>query len=53
MWPPARRGHRGLRPGGKVECGMWKVECGMRKVETGMRKEVCDELSRVECGSQN
>ena len=21
MWPPARRGHRGLRPGGNVECG--------------------------------
>ena len=22
MWPPARRGHRGLRPGGNVEFGL-------------------------------
>ena len=33
MGPPARRGHRGLRPGGKWECGMQKrmakdIECG-------------------------
>jgi hypothetical protein len=29
MRPPARRGHRGLRPGGKLEWGMRKGECGM------------------------
>jgi hypothetical protein len=23
MRPPARRGHTGLRPGGKLEIGMW------------------------------
>ena len=47
MRPPARRGHGGLRPGGKVEKKkmgrwekgkvedgeVWKVELGMRKVE--------------------
>jgi hypothetical protein len=31
MRPPARRGHRGLRPGGKMEWGSGNAECGMRK----------------------
>jgi hypothetical protein len=30
MWPPARRGHRGLRPGGKAEHRTKGFECGNR-----------------------
>jgi hypothetical protein len=64
MGPPARRGHRGLRPGGKAEEeGGWedrkmrrwaksKTEGwgdeGIRKVECGMRKRK-EWVSGVSC----
>ena len=35
--PPAWRGHRDLRPGGKAEGGMGKSEWGWQNAEVGMR----------------
>jgi ATP-dependent helicase HrpA len=39
MRPPARRGHRGLRPGGKAETGRGNSENGIRKAEDGNQDE--------------
>ena len=49
MRPPARRGHKGLRPGGKAELGKRAdlkaeskghgIESGRQNLEVGMRSE--------------
>jgi hypothetical protein len=43
--PPARRGHRGLRPGGKVErkkLGRWENEKVGKKQDWGFRLRILD-----------